>query len=182
MTPDTGRWHWTQRLLHWLMALGLAGNVVLGFVLDTLGRGPVAIRWFGYHKSIGLSLLLLVLLRLLARAIHTRPGLPPQPRWERVAHACTQSGLYLTMLLLPLSGWLYNSASGFPLRWFGWFGVPALSGSDPALKSLALAVHQACAWALVALVLVHVAAALDHHFRRRDRVLREMLGLRGDTL
>jgi len=79
---------------------------------------------------------------------------------------------------MPLSGWLYNSASNFPLRWFGLFQVPALSGRDPELKAIAHDTHGTLFWVIVALVLLHAGAALWHHLVRRDETLDRMLPAR----
>jgi cytochrome b561 len=97
------------------------------------------------------------------------------------AATITHALLYLALLAMPISGWLFNSAANFPLRWFGLFAVPALSGPDPALKAAAGFAHLFLFWCIAALFTVHAVAALDHHYRIGDEVLRRMWWRRGAT-
>ena len=102
---------------------------------------------------------------------------PQQLRQQRVAQA-THVLLYALLIAMPMSGWLYNSASGFPLRWFKLANLPHLVEADPALKELAHSAHEFGAWLLIALIALHAAAALKHHFVDRDETLNAMLGRR----
>ena len=176
MRSSASEWGSVHKLLHWLVALAVVGLVIVGWIMDELPNSPDKIRIYALHKSFGLTVLVLVVLRLAWRWSNPRPALPPtMPPWERRLAAVVHTGLYLVLLAMPLSGWLFNSAANFPLRWFGLFRVPALGGPDPDLKLLAADVHLALSWLLVGLFTLHVAGALKHHFVDRDDVLRRML-------
>lgn len=170
-------WSTPIKILHWLLALAVLAMVAFGFVMKYGDFSQVErIGLYNLHKSTGLTVLVLALLRLAIRLLdRRRPVLPPMPAWQRFTAGFTHVFLYLALIGMPLSGWLYNSASGFPLRWFGLFPVPALSGRDSGLKDLAGEVHFALALLLALVVIVHAGAALAHHFQHRDNVLRSML-------
>src|SRR3546814_3611041 len=94
------------------------------------------IKNYALYKSIGISVLALVLLRLVWRLFAGPAPVAPGPRWQQRAAAITHVGLYALMLAIPLSGWAFNSASNFALRWFGWFNLPRLVAADPGLKEI----------------------------------------------
>jgi cytochrome b561 len=172
---DEFDWGAAMRLLHWAIALGVIGLLLVGWWMGDLPNGPRKIDIYKLHKSVGLTVLALMTLRIVLRlADRRRPTPPAMPAWQQRAADASHLLMYLLLLAMPLSGWLYNSASNFPLKWFDLFRVPALSGADPALKAVAGAVHEYAAIALATLVSLHVAAALKHHFVDRDRVLRGM--------
>lgn len=161
--------------LHWLMALAILGLIGVGTWMTGLKPSPDKIAIYNWHKWVGLTVLALAAVRIVVRALHPPPPLPPMPRWQAWAARTTHGGLYALMLAMPLTGWLQNSAAGFPLSWFGLFRVPALIPRDPADFRFWQSVHEALAWAFVALILVHVGAALKHHCVDRDGLLARML-------
>jgi cytochrome b561 len=170
-------WGALVRTFHWLIAALIVAQGVIGLAMVQMGLTPAKVRVFALHKSIGLTILALVLLRIAWRITEKRPADPPaMPRWQvRAAHAM-HLALYVLILAIPLSGWWFNSASNAPLVWFGWFDVPSLTGGlDPVWKPRALLLHQGLFWILVALLVLHVGAALWHHFRQRDDVLGRMV-------
>ena len=170
------RWGAIAQTFHWLIALLIVVQGAIGLTMVELGMTPAKVKVFALHKSIGLSVLALVLLRLLWRLVQRTPRDPPAPAWQRIAARVSHALLYLLILALPLSGWLFNSAANFPLSWFGLVHVPSLThGYDPALKAFALSAHVVLFWILAGVVVVHAAAALWHHFAQRDGVLRRML-------
>ena len=169
------RWGGISRFLHWLFFVALAFQVSWGLWMTTLPVGVHKIKVYAFHKSLGLTLLALACLRLAWRLIERRPGMPPMPVWQRRAAQTVHVLLYLLLFALPLTGWLYNSLSGFPLRWFELVHVPALTGSNDALKSQVRDLHETLAWVLVTLVALHAAAAIKHHFLDRDHTLASML-------
>jgi cytochrome b561 len=174
-------WGAVTRLFHWAMLLLFIAMVSIGFYMTDLPLGPRKLRVYGLHKSIGLTLLGLAGLRLLWRLGERRPVLPPMPVWQARAAAATHVLLYVLMFVIPLSGWLYNSAAGFPLQWFHLVNLPALTAADPGLKALAKEIHEAGVFTLIAIVLLHAAAALKHHLIDRDGTLRSMLPWAGGS-
>lgn len=175
-STDRG-WGALVRLFHWLIAALILAQAVIGLSMVQLGLTPAKVRVFALHKSIGITILALVLLRIAWRLSETRPAdLPTVPPWQRRAAHTMHFALYVLILAIPLSGWWFNSASNAPLVWFGLFDVPSLTGGYlPVWKPRALRVHQALFWLLMALLVVHGGAALWHHFKQRDDVLRRML-------
>jgi len=168
-------WGGVMCVLHWGMLAVLASTIPLGWYMTDLPPTVHKVRLYALHKSIGLTLLALAILRVCWRAAERRPVLPPMPQWQARAAGVTHVALYALMFAIPLSGWLYNSAAGFPLRWFGLLRVPALATSNPTLKSLAHGIHESAVWIFLALLALHLAAALKHHFIDRDRTLVLML-------
>lgn len=170
-------WGSVTRTLHWLIALAVVGLFCVGWYMKGLPNTPGKVKVYALHKSMGLTVLALVALRIAWRiAEAVRPAHPPgMPAWQARASAAVHLGLYAVMLGMPLSGWWFNSAANFPLRWFGLFKVPALAGADAGAKALAGAIHFYGAWLLALLFVLHVAGALKHHFVDRDMVLRRML-------
>jgi cytochrome b561 len=170
-------WGALLRAFHWLIAALILAQGVIGLTMVQMGLTPAKVRVFALHKSIGMTILALVLLRIAWRLGERRPADPPaMPRWQRRAARVVHLALYVLILAIPLSGWWFNSASNAPLVWFGWLNLPSLTGGyDPVWKPRALLVHQTLFWVLVALLVAHVGAALWHHFRERDDVLRRMV-------
>lgn len=172
------RWGGVSITLHWLTALMVVGLVAVGLLMQELSTSPTKIQVYGLHKSIGLTVLALTVLRLIWRLAAGVPApVPGMPPWQRWAASASHGLLYLILLAMPLSGWLYNSASGFPLKWFGLFAVPKLGGYDVDVKAFALAAHETLFLVLSAIVTVHALAALKHHYFDRDRTLVRMLPL-----
>jgi cytochrome b561 len=169
------RWGSVARFFHWTMALAIIGNGLFGLLMD-LANGPMQkINWLALHKSIGLTVLALFVLRVLWRIADRRPPDEPAPRWQQVTSHLVHGVLYLLMAAIPLSGWWFNSTSGKPLQWFKLFNLPALAAKNKDLSHIAIDVHATLFWILVAVLVVHVGAALKHHFFDNDNVLRRML-------
>lgn len=173
-TPD--RWGAISQLLHWLIVLMILGIGTVGLVMTEMRNSPDKIQVYLLHKSMGLTLLALVALRLLWRMYAGAPRpVPGTPHWQERIASLTHGALYVLLFAMPLSGWLLNSAAGFPLRWFGLFKVPAIAGKDPGLHELAEQAHELLFWTLIALALVHAAAAVYHHVFQHDATLARML-------
>lgn len=170
------RWGAVSQSLHWLIVALVLVMAWLGLTMTELPNTPRKVETYALHKSIGLGILALMLLRLGWRLYAGAPRpVPGTPGWQHRLAAATHGGMYLLLLAIPFSGWVINSASGFPLRWFGLFRVPQLATRDQALEELAEAWHEWLFWALVAMVLVHAAAAIWHHLFRQDATLARML-------
>ncbi len=170
------RWGWVSLGIHWLTLLMILGLATAGFLMQELANSPAKVQVYSLHKSMGLTVLALTVLRLLWRRYAGVPQPEPgTPAWQALMAKLAHGALYLILLAMPISGWLYNSASGFPLKWFGLIALPKLSGYDPELKQAALAAHETLFLALAAIVTVHALAALKHHYLNRDNTLRRML-------
>ncbi|HVZ99221.1 MAG TPA: YceI family protein [Caulobacterales bacterium] len=200
MSTTSQRYTAVAVLLHWAIAVAIAGQILLGWwmgeALDNSALRAQAFAAFQLHKSIGLTILLLSLIRLGWRLLHRPPPLPEHmSAWERVAALSTHWAFYALIVLMPLTGWLYvsagwsahdNHAFDVPTYYFGLFHVPHLFNLDhgpdamrSALAQTTMSMHSAMAWILIVLAALHVAAALKHHFYDRDEVLTHMIpGLR----
>lgn len=162
---------------HWLTAVLMIGMVILGLYMADLPKGPAKGDLVNIHKSVGILVLMLGVLRMAWRSTNPQPAaLAGLPRWQHKTARLLHYVLLALILLLPLSGWLLSSAAGRPVSFFGQFSLPALLSENKTLADSLRDVHEALAWTLVAVVAVHVAAALQHHFRARDDTLRRMLG------
>ena len=162
-------------VLHWLVALLIFAAFPLGVYMHDLPLSPDKLRFYSYHKWLGITVLLLVAIRLAWRLTHVPPALPASvAAWQRRASVLVHGLLYALMLAIPLSGWLMSSAKGFQTVWFGVLPLPDLVGKDKALGDLLAEVHETLNFTLLALVAVHVAAALQHHFIERRPFLQRM--------
>jgi len=165
----------TAIALHWLAAALIVGNLALGVSMVELPLSPLKLRLFGWHKWIGITVFLVASVRLVWR--YSNPPPPPvaMPEWQRRAAVATHAALYVLMLLIPLSGWIYSSSTGVSVVYLGLVPLPDLVPKDKALAAILKAVHVTLNLGLVALVVVHVGAALKHHLVDRDAVLPRML-------
>ncbi|MDO9387729.1 MAG: cytochrome b [Thiobacillus sp.] len=162
-------------VLHWLVALLIFVGFPLGVYMVELPLSPDKLKLYSYHKWIGVTVLMLVAVRLGWRLTHMPPPLPDGiAAWQRRASAITHGLLYGLMIAIPLSGWLMSSAKGFQTVWLGVLPLPDLVDKDKALGDLLAGVHQALNFTLLALVILHVAAALKHHFIERRPFLQRM--------
>ncbi len=170
------RWGGIAQLLHWGMAVLVVGMFPLGWYMVGLPLGPAKLDYYSWHKSFGITILVLVALRLAWRLANPTPQLPGDtPRWERGAAHASHVLLYALLVALPVAGYVINSAANFPLSVFGWFSIPNVIAESESLKESATLVHQVLGWVLLAVLAVHVAAALRHHVILRDDVLLRML-------
>lgn len=176
ITNSDRQWGVASQAFHWLIAALIAAQAGLGWYMTTLKLSPTKFELFALHKSLGITVLALALLRLLWRLANPTPSLPGQmSRTERwLAHA-SHGTLYLLLFAMPVSGYIINSAANFPLEYFGLFPIPNLTAENEPLKNAATEVHETLIWILVGVLALHVAGALKHHFVDRDDVLRRML-------
>lgn len=172
-------WGAVAKILHWLIAIAIIGNMALGLYAAGLPLSPAQMDAFYWHKTTGLTILGLVMLRILWRLANPAPQLPPtMPGWQRIAAHFSHFALYLLMIAMPVSGWVIHSASGFPMELYGLFEVPDIvpeSADESAVQDGAAVVHYWLFMGLCVLVSLHVLAALKHHFVNGDTVLVRML-------
>ncbi|MBS7543429.1 cytochrome b [Ancylobacter oerskovii] len=176
MTPAPAHWSRPLRLLHWLMAALLLALLAVGWTMTHVQRDlGTTFALYQWHKSYGLLVLPLLALRLAARLAPT-PAPLEHSRLERRAARAAHLGFYALMLAVPLSGWLMAAASplALPTRPFELFTLPAPVGPDEALFERLQFLHEVLAYALLALLVLHVLATLKHQFLDRDGILRRI--------
>lgn len=167
-----------RRYLHWLVALLLALQIPLAWVMVEQRLGPDKLANYALHKSLGITLLLLGVARIGAVMSTRRPPLPEAlPRAQKVAARSAEGLLFLVLVIMPLTGWLMSSAANFPVSVFGWFTLPNLVQPDQALFATLQTVHRGLSYLLLLTAGIHIAAALRHYFLLRDNVLYSMLPL-----
>lgn len=177
--PAPPRYTATAIALHWLLALLIAGNFALGVYMRELPFSMTRLKLYNGHKWVGITILALSALRLLWRLTHRPPADLPMPAWQRRAAHAAHAALYLLFFAVPLMGWAYSSAAGFPVVLFGVLPLPDFVAPDRALSETLKPLHGQLAFALAAVVALHVAAALKHRYIDRDGLLRRMWPRRG---
>lgn len=169
-------WGTPARLLHWTIAALVLAQIVLGWVAVSLRLSPLKLDLFVWHKSIGLVVLALVVVRILWRFANPTPALPAAtPAWERRAARASHLLLYGALIAMPLTGWVVNSAANIPFRIFRLVPLPAIVAPDKETADFAARAHLALFVVLAVLLVVHIGAALRHHFVTHDDVLTRML-------
>jgi cytochrome b561 len=164
------------KFLHWIMAALILAQIALGLTAAGWHLSPTKLNLFFWHKSIGMLILALVLLRLLWRLANPTPAPPiDTPKWEQAAARIGHALLYLLMIALPLSGWVVNSAANVPFRIFRLIPLPAIVEPDKHIADIAALIHSGLVVAMVLLLIAHAGAALRHHFAKRNNVLARML-------
>ncbi|MFO1415206.1 MAG: cytochrome b [Burkholderiales bacterium] len=162
--------------LHWFGAALVLAGFAAGLYMTGLAFSPAKLRWYGWHKWIGVTVFLVAAARLAWRRRVPPPPLPAAtPAWQRRAAHATHGALYALMLAVPLSGWLYSSATGVSVVYLSLVPLPNLVAKDKALADTLLVVHQSLNATLALLVVLHVAAALRHQWVDRDGLLFRML-------
>ncbi|MBW4933924.1 cytochrome b [Marinobacter sp. F4206] len=164
--------------IHWLVAVAVIGLFALGYWMvdlsyydDWYKQGP------DIHRSVGILLFALMLIRVVWRLFDSGPGpLPDHTRWEVASAHAAHALLYILLFVAMISGYLISTADGSAISVFGWFDVPSLTGQVKGLEDTAGVVHYWSTWAIVVLAALHAVAALKHHLIDRDRTLRRMLG------
>jgi cytochrome b561 len=162
--------------LHWVLALLILANLAFGLYTVNLPLSPQKLKLFSYHKWVGVTVLLLSAARLLWRATHRAPALPATMKpWEaRLAHS-SHALLYVLFFAAPLTGWLFSSATGFQTVYLGVLPIPDLLSKNKELADVLRFMHRWINYTMAAVIVLHVAAALRHHFVDRDDVLVRML-------
>ena len=166
----------TAILLHWLIALLIFTAFPLGVYMHELPFSPDKLRLYSWHKWIGVSLFLLVIVRLTWRTTHRPPPLPDaMAAWEKFAAHAVHFSLYVLIIIIPLSGWLMSSAKGVQTVWLGVLPLPDLLSKNKELGDLLKEVHESLNFLMLGLIFAHAGAALKHHFIERDGILSRML-------
>jgi cytochrome b561 len=168
--PSSSKW------LHWLVALSVLMAVPVGVILPYIQPGPTQNNLYNFHKSLGVLILILMILRIVNRLVRGAPA--PEPgleRWKRALSSAVHGLLYVLLIVQPLVGHLANSAYGAATPFFGLFQLPAFIGKNEAVATRLFALHRGIGIAIAVLALMHIAAALQHYFVEKDGVLQRML-------
>jgi len=173
------RYHPVAVLLHWVLGAALVATFALGLYMADLPFSPQRLKLYSWHKWAGIVLFALAFVRLFWRLTHRPPALPvaveaAMPAWQRMAHHATHHGLYGLFFAVPLLGWAFSSAAGFPVVLFGVLPLPDFVPVNEALSDVLKQLHELAAFAMAGLVLLHVAGALKHQFIDRDGLLARM--------
>jgi cytochrome b561 len=178
--PAEARYHPVSMALHWILALALASIFAVGLYMADLPFSPQRLKLYNWHKWAGVFILLLSVARLATRLVKRPPALPAavasaMPGWQTRAYHATHGMLYALFFAVPLLGWAYSSAAGFPIVLFGVLPLPDFVSASKPLAELIKPWHQITAFALAGLVVLHVAAAIKHHFIDKDGLLLRMM-------
>jgi cytochrome b561 len=170
------RYHGFAIAMHWILAVALVSIFILGHYMADLPFSPQRLKLYNWHKWAGVTILILSAARLAWRLTHRPPALPQtvtlaMPGWQMQAYHATHIVMYALFFIVPLVGWAYSSAAGFPVVLFGVLPLPDFVAADKSLADLIKPLHGLSANALGALVLLHVGAALKHHFIDKDGLL-----------
>ena len=161
---------------HWIIAALIVTQFTLGWVADDLPLGLHKLAVLARHKSFGMTVLMLAVLRLLWRLGHRPPELPAgMTKVERLLAKGTHILIYVLLIVMPLSGWMMSSANNYSVSWIGRFTWPDLIGKNEQAFDLLRITHRSLSWLLFAVATLHILAALKHHFWNRDDVLTRML-------
>ncbi|OJY66572.1 MAG: hypothetical protein BGP09_30135 [Rhizobium sp. 60-20] len=170
------RYRPSQRLLHWLMAIVIISALIIGLYCSYLTPGtPLRRALLDVHKSLGMTALFLIAIRLPLRLSLGEPAFRrPLDVFNHYAARGAHILLYLLMIVMPLAGYTTSATGGHDLPWFGLFEWPNLLPLDKRLERISAEIHQYAGYCLIAIVSLHILAALWHHFIRKDEVLKRM--------
>lgn len=178
MTYGTRTDHYpaTSKVLHWLVAACVLITAPVAIAMTNVDKGPTQDALYNIHKSLGVLILILMVLRLINRlavgALAAEAEIEP---WQKAVSSIVHTSLYALLLAMPIVGYIANSAYGASTPFFGLFELPVITGKNEELAKQLFTVHRWVGWLVIVLAFTHIGAALFHHFIRRDAVLKRML-------
>ena len=174
--PVTPRYTSFAVLLHWLIAIGVFVMIGIGWYMVDIPKGtPERAFWFNLHKSIGVTVGVLVLIRIVWRLTHRPPPMPgSMPAWEVTAARISHGLLYACLLVMPIVGFLASNFTKYGVKYFG-IPIGPFFAENQALRDGLQEVHEIVSYILVAVVVVHILAAFKHLLVDRDGVFQRML-------
>lgn len=175
MLNSSDRYGWLAKTFHWLTALAIVGMFPFAWWMTELKLGPQMLEMYGLHKSVGILVLTVTVLRLGWRFVNPKPRFLGGPVWQRWASDIVHFGLYACLIAIPLIGLLHSNAANFPVSVFGIVTMPQLIAPDRALVEPLQEAHEIAGIVLLVLLGLHVAGALKHHLFDKDATLRRML-------
>jgi cytochrome b561/polyisoprenoid-binding protein YceI len=174
------RWGLVTQLLHWAVVALIVTQFVLASIADDLPLGMKKLAVIANHKSFGITILALAIVRLVWRRVSPGPGLPDgMSRFERIGANASHHLLYGLLFAVPLVGWAMSSAKNYSVSWFNLVALPNLVAPNDALFEIFKETHEVLAFLLAGVAILHALAALRHHFVKKDDVLRRMLPFAG---
>jgi cytochrome b561 len=176
ITNPPARYTAVAQLFHWVIAALIVTQFALAWTAEDLPLGMHKLAIYARHKSFGMTVLMLAILRLLWRLKHPPPALPAgMTPLERALARATHIAFYVLLFAMPLTGWMMSSAKNYSVSWFGLFTWPNLIAKNEAAFDLLKATHDYLSDALFAIAVLHILAALKHHFWNKDDVVLRML-------
>lgn len=179
-SSQAARYSTVAIVLHWLLGISIFAMFAIGIYMSDLPFSPLRLKLYNYHKWAGITFLILSVLRLVWRLLNKPPALPKaieqaMPSWKTKVYHATHYALYALFFAVPLIGWAYSSAAGFPIVLFGVLPLPDFVAVDKEFAKQIKDLHEISAFALVGLALLHIGAALKHHFIDKDGLVSRML-------
>ncbi|MDG6777545.1 cytochrome b [Thiomicrorhabdus sp. zzn3] len=165
-----------SRANHWLSAFLFIGLIALGIYMHELPRSPEKFELYDLHKSLGIGLLMLMILRLVWLKVSPNPEQLSHNKFEHILAHSVKGILYLAMLVMPISGWIMSNSGGHEVAFFDLFVLPTLVGENDTVHEIAEGIHGTVGPLMIVVILLHVAGALKHHFIYKDNTLKRMLG------
>ena len=176
----TTAWGSVSKALHWLIVLLIITQWVIASRAESLPLGVAKLEALAWHKSFGITILGLALIRIIWRLMNPTPELASVTKpWERALARASHFLLYALLFAIPLTGWMMSSARNFPVSWFKLVQLPDLVAPSPQMYELMHSLHVGLNIALPVIALLHIAGALKHHFIDRNDVLKRMLPFSG---
>ena len=173
---SANHWGLLSRLIHWFTAVAVFFMFGLGLTMINMRLSPMKLEMFIVHKSVGMLLLLVIIFRVIWRLLNPAPR--PSSHLSNFQSKMVFFGqlfMYALLFAIPISGWVINSAANFPLRWFGLFEIPALTEPSIVIEDYAKTAHLILICMLGAMIIMHITAALHHHWIKRNDILKRML-------
>ncbi len=167
---------WMTKSFHWVMAIVIIGIIIAGFIMTRMD--PSDTKWFvyGQHKAFGVIILLLIPMRIIWRFLNTHPALPQTvPNWQKKAANANILLLYILVVVMPVSGFMMSYFGKHPINMFGLFTIPSSEEKIADISGTAHWIHMQVAWVIAASVLLHIGAAVHHHFILKDNTLSRMM-------
>jgi cytochrome b561 len=166
----------SSKLLHWLVAICVLTTAPVAIAMVSIGKGSTQDALYNFHKSLGLLILLLMILRLVNRLALGAPLPDPEiEAWQKTVSAIVHTSLYVLLIAMPIVGYIANAASDTETPFFGLFTVPPILGTHEELSKQLFTIHRWVGFLVIILALTHIGAALYHYFIRHDHVLQRML-------
>ena len=165
-----------SRANHWMSAFLFIGLIALGIYMHELPKSPEKFELYDLHKSLGIGLFMLMMLRLAWLKLSPNPEQLSKTKFEHILGHAAKGLLYLAMILMPISGWIMSTSGGHDVSFFNLFTLPVLIGENETIHEIAKGIHGLVGPLMILVVLLHIAGAMKHHFVYKDDTLKRMLG------